>query len=364
VGQWFCVGLGVAFVTACRNGSAPSPGATYSGSGGGAPPTQPRIYSLASGLHHPQGLAYDAGVVYVADTDNDRIVSIQGGPPVVIAGDGTPGFTGDGGPATAARLHHPSDVVRDATGNLYVSDTDNNRIRRIDPFGTITTVCGDGVPGFAGDGGPATAARLHHPTGLALDPATGDLYVADARNQRVRRIDGAGTITTVAGDGTAGFSGDGGPATSAQLRLAAGYFRLGALAVDVYGAVWIADAGNHCIRKVDGGIITREVGQATFSGGGDGGPALDAGLAFPGGLAFAQNGDLILCDVANSSVRRVKLGPRTIWHVAGTGTPGFGGDGGVAKEAELHGPMGLAVDPATDELFLADLENDRVRTIR
>lgn len=365
-GQAFCFLVLFTIATAC----APSPGAGYSTSGSSpTPPPALRLSTYArQDLAQPQGVAYHAGTgrLYVAYAEVNRVMAVQaGGTVTLFAGDGTPGFSGDGAPAASARLFHPCGVAVSSGGDVYIADTDNNRIRRVDAGGIIHTVAGDGVPGFAGDGGPAFAARLHQPTCLAIDPVTDDLYVVDARNQRIRRISASsGQIQTVAGDGTPGFSGDGGLATQARLRLSSAYFRLGAVAVDTNGTLWIADSGNHCIRRVDSsGFIHREVGQGTFGTGGNGGLALEAGLAFPSGIAVFSSGDLLISDMANSSLRRVTRLDRNIWHYAGTGEPGFSRDGGVAEESAIHGPMGLAIDEGADRVFMAEVENGRVRVI-
>jgi sugar lactone lactonase YvrE len=172
-----------------------------------------------------------------------------------VAGDGSPGFFGDGGPATKAKLDQPEAVAFDRDGNIYVSDSANNRVRKIDTDGVITTIAGTGKTGAAGDGGPAINAQITDPYGLAFD-SKGNLYVSDTDNNRVRRIDTHGAITTVAGTGTAGFSGDGGPATKAELN------GLYGLVIDKHGNLYIADNGSQRVRKIDAhGVIT------TLSGG-------------------------------------------------------------------------------------------------
>ncbi|RMG45824.1 MAG: serine/threonine protein kinase, partial [Acidobacteria bacterium] len=225
-----------------------------------------------------------------------------------VAGTGEPGFSGDGGPATAARLMNPSALALDAEGNLYIADVGNNRIRRVDrATGIITTVAGSGARGFAGDGGPATAAAFNGLRGLAIGPS-GDLFVADFFNQRVRRISADGTITTVAGNGTFNISseqqlGDGGPASQAVVRWPID------VAVDQAGNLYIAENASHRIRRVTpDGIITTVVGSGSplFGGfSGDGGPARQARLNLPSGIAVDGSGNLYISDAGNFRVRKV-----------------------------------------------------------
>ena len=203
--------------------------------------------SIEAELNDPIGLALgERGVLYIADEQNARVLRIEpSGEVVVVAGGAAASLRpGDGGPATKALLGHPSYLLLDRAGNLLFTDFTENRIRNVDRDGVITTIAGTGATGFAGDGGPATAAELNFPTGLALD-ADGNLYVSDADNNRVRRIDREGVITTVAGTGVRGFGGDGGPATAAKLDAPAG------LALDAGGNLYIADQGNDRVRRVD-----------------------------------------------------------------------------------------------------------------
>ena len=272
------------------------------------------------------------------------------------------GFGGDGGPATAARLNIPAGVALDGAGNLYIADVWNHRIRKVDSAGTITTVAGNGREGYSGDGGPAVAAQLNRPFGVALD-AAGNLYIADAWNHRIRKVDSAGTITTVAGSGRSGFgsmggySGDGGAAVAAQLYSPTG------VALDGSGNLYIADLINHRIRKVDAdtGVITTVAGDGTTGFGGDGGPATAAQLYGPTGVALDGSGNLYIADLINDSIRKVDAAG-AITTVAGDGTTGFGGDGGPATAAQLRAPAGVAVDGAGN-LYIADTENHRIRKV-
>ena len=215
--------------------------------------------ATAAALMNPGGVAVDAaGTLYIADTDNNRIRKVTtAGVITTVAGNGLAGAGGDGGQAVFASLHSPHGVAVDAAGNLYIADTDNNRIRKVTPAGIITTVAGTGISGHSGDGGPATAARLNYPVGVAVD-AAGNLYIADTGNSRIRKVTPAGVITTLAGTGIGGYSGDGGPATAAQLKYPFG------VAVDAAGNLYIADSGNNSIRKVTpAGIITTVAGNGT-----------------------------------------------------------------------------------------------------
>ena len=305
-------------------------------------------------LGYVRGVAVDAsGNVYAADYDNNIIVRfVPGGQMAVVAGNGIGGFSGDEGPATSASLNSPVGVAVDLAGNLYIADGNNGRIRRVSN-GTITTVAGDGNAGFSGDGGPATSASLSSPAAVAVDLA-GNLYIADQGNNRIRKVSN-GTITTVAGNGNAGFSGDGGPATSAALNSPAG------VAVDPTGNLYIADFVNYRIRKVSNGSITTFAGNGNFGVSGDGGPAIAAALSSPAGVALDSIGNVYIADLDNSLIREVSGG--FITTVAGTiGQRAFNGDGGPATSASLNLPFGVAVDSAGD-LYIADTFNYRVRGV-
>ena len=345
-------------------------------------------------LNQPFGVAVDGtGNLYIADQKNHRIrrVDARTGVITTVAGTGTAGFSGDGGPATGARLNTPWGVVIDGSGDLYIADLDNLRIRRVDAAtGVITTVAGTGTHGFSGDGGLAASARLSFPRGLAVD-GTGNLYIADWLNGRIRSVDAAtGVITTVAGNGTLGFSGDGGPANSASLGFTMG------VAVDGMGNLYIADLGNDRIRKVEGlaalatrpgalptptvaptpaatatptatptpvlPIITTVAGNGTLGFSGDGGAATSASLSFPRAVAVDGSGNLYIADQLNERVRRVDVATGVITTVAGNGTGGFSGDGGLATSAQLNVPRGVAVD-GSGNLYVSDSGNNRVRRV-
>ena len=275
-----------------------------------------------------------------------------------FAGTGTAGFSGDNGPAIGAQLNSPGRVEVDSSGNVYISDTANNRVRKVAPDGTITTVAGGGAlaPSPTGDNGPAVNALLNQPRAIIFDPA-GDLYIADSGNNRVRKVATDGIITTIAGNGTLGNAGDGGPATNAQLNNPDG------LALDPVGNLYIADAYNFKIRRVDpSGVITTYAGTGTPGSSGDGGPAAGATLRQPYALAEDTAGNLYISDVASNRIRRIDKSTGIITTFAGTILPGFAGDGGPATSAQLNGPTGMGFDSAGN-LYFADLNNHRVRKI-
>lgn len=273
-----------------------------------------------------------------------------------IAGNGAPGFSGDNGPAVRAQLNSPSAVAVDALGNVYIADTRNHRIRRVDVDGTISTVAGNGTAGFSGDGGPAVNAQLSRVVGLAVD-FFGNVFVADVDNNRIRKVDSYGRITTVAGSAAGGFGGDGGRATAAQLNQPRD------VAVDGLGQVYIADTNNNRVRRVNlNGIISTVAGtgEARFSG--DGRAAAQASLNFPRGVAVDQAGQLYIADMMNNRIRMVNH-QGVILTVAGNGEPGFSGDGGPALQASLHFPRDVCIAP-TGEIFIADLDNHRIRKVK
>ena len=313
------------------------------------------VPALEASLNYVSAVAADrSGNLYIADTGDHRIRRVDAaGTITTVAGTGTEGFSGDGGPATNAQLAWPRGVTVDALGRLYIGDASNHRIRRVDAAGTITTVAGAGAPGFGGDGGPAPSARLYGPWGVAVD-ASGNLYIADRSNHRIRRVDLAGTITTVAGTGTEGFSGDGGPATNAQLAWPRG------VTVDASGNLYIADRSNHRIRRVDlAGTITTVAGTGTPGLAGDGGPAPSARLNSPSGVAVNRSGSLYISDFGNHRIRRVDA-VGTITTVAGA-QHGSSGDCGPASAAWLS-PAGIAVDPM-GRIVVADALSRTVRRL-
>ena len=289
-------------------------------------------------LNFPTGMALDSsGNIYVADSLNYRIRKIGSSTISTIGGNGVFSYSGDGGPASSAQLNTPQAVAVDSSGNLYIADTVNNVVRKVTASGAISTIAGNGTQGSAGDGGAATAAQLNKPQGIAVDSG-GNIYVADTQNARVRKISG-GNITTVAGSGTPGYGGDGGSATAAQLYVPIG------IAVDSAGNLYIADFTNNRVRKVSaGGVISTVAGNGNSGYSGDGGSAVNATLNGPTDVAVDSNGNLYIADLNNNAVREVSGG--NISTVAGNGLPGVAGDGGPATAATVGNPTGIAVDSA------------------
>jgi hypothetical protein len=255
-------------------------------------------------LQSPWGITLDdEGNLYVGGGNggNSMVVRVDpSGEVTTVVGTGEPGFSGDGGPATEAQLNGVQDLAFDRDGNLYIADEVNNRIRKVDPSGVITTFAGTGKPGFSGDGGPAVEAKLGA-SGVAVDEA-GNVYIAEAGNGRVRVVDPSGIIETVAGGGRRGVVGDGGPATGADLKWPRG------VAVDAEGNLYIADAGFARVRKVDpAGIITTVAGTGEKRFSGDGGPATDATLNQPLAVTLGRDGDLLIAEFESARVRKVCL---------------------------------------------------------
>jgi trimeric autotransporter adhesin len=350
-----------------------------------------------------RGVSVDGyGNIFIADYDNDGIREVTADGLIhTVAGHNGPTATdlGDGGPAKSATLLQPLGLAFDALGNLYIADSANGRVRMVDSNGIIHTLAGMGVlgpfRGYAGDGGPATSAQLNIPKGSAID-RFGNLYIADSGNNLVRKVSLGGTISTFAGNGTQGFSGDGGPATSAMLS--------GTLAVatDASGNLYIADNGNNRIRKVTpGGTITTSAGTGVLATSGDGGPATSAALYGVTSLTVDSSGTVYLTD-SQSQIRKItpqgtittianlkvglsgiavdangnlyvsggmlnvvqKIVPSgAVTNVAGaTDTGGFSGDGGAATSAQLNNPVGVAVD-AAGNIYIADSGNNRIRKV-
>lgn len=275
-----------------------------------------------------------------------------------IAGTGTAGHTGDGGPATAAQLNNPFGVVRGPDGALYFCEYDGQVIRRLDREGRLTTFAGSGRRGSGGDGGPALEAEFDQPHEIRFD-AAGNLFVADMRNHRIRRIDAQSQrISTVAGTGQPGDTGDEGPAVQARLR------QPHSLAFGPDQQLYIGDIGNHRIRRVDPqtGIIRTFAGTGTAGPTPDGAPIQGTPLNGPRALAFAPDGQLWVALREGNQILRLNLRQGTIHHAAGTGTAGFTGNGGPARLATLSGPKGLAIAP-DGEVYLADTESHSIRHI-
>lgn len=314
--------------------------------------------AISAQLNVPYGVAIDAlGNLYIADMSNNKIRKVNtSGIITTFAGTGVQGYSGDGAAATSAKLAGPTGVAVDASGNVYIADNSNNRIRKVNTSGIITTVAGiGGASGFTGDGGAATAAKLANPWGLTLDK-NGNIYFSDSQNHRIRKINTSGIISTIAGIGSNGFSGDGSAATSAMLNLPCG------VAIDTIGNVYIADRNNRRVRKVDvTGIITTFAGTGVTGYSGDGGAATSAQLSSHYGIGIDEAGNIYIGDTNNGCVRKVNTAG-IISTMAGIGTLGYSGDGGLATNAQLNMPTGIAFD-YYGNAFIADLNNDRIRKV-
>ncbi len=273
-----------------------------------------------------------------------------------IAGNGSPAFTGDGGLAINAQLNRPNQIAIDQFGNMFIADDFNHAVRKITPTGTITTVAGNGTMGFSGDGGQATSAQLNRATGVAVD-AAGNLYICDADNFRIRKVDPSGIITTIAGTGTNGHSGDGGPATSANIGFSSG------IILDASGNIYIASQQqSYSVRKITPtGTITTVAGNGTSGHSGDGGLAVNAQFYSVCAIAFDNFGDLYVSDFT-SRVRKVSMSTGSVTTVAGNGGFGSGGDGGQATNAQLFYPYGIAFD-ASNNMYVCEPGYNKIRKV-
>ena len=316
--------------------------------------------AVNAGLDGPYAVALDGmGNYYIADGYNNRIRKVNAaGIITTIAGTGVGGYNGDGILATEAQIDHPNGMVFDNAGNLIFADPYNNRIRKIDIItGVISTIAGNGVAGYNGDGIAADTAELNDPHGVAID-ATGNLYITDFNNHRIRKVNTSGIITTIAGTGISGSMGDLGAATDAEINSPYG------IVTDNSGNIYFADVFENVVRKIDAtGIITRFAGTGTASGAfGDDEAADTARVVQPAGLAIDANGNLYIAEIFDARVRKVTAATNIITTVAGDGTIGYFGDNGLAISAELAEPAGVAVD-AVGNLFIADFANNRIRFV-
>jgi sugar lactone lactonase YvrE len=323
--------------------------AGYAGDGGSA---------ILANLSSPRGIIADgAGNIYFCDVNNNVVRKVNASGIIsTIAGTGVAGYTGDGGAATLAQFKTPIGINIDGSGNLYIADAGNEVVRKINmASGIISTIAGTGTGGYTGDGGPATAAELASPRGLAIT-STGNVYISCYGNNVVRMINSAtGNISTVAGNDAIGYSGDGGPATAAML-----YNPLG-LALDATGNLYIADFNNNVVRKVTpGGIISTFAGDNVAGYSGDGSAATAAELNGPNGLSMDGSGNLYIADERNERVRKVTSG--IVSTVAGNGIIGYYGDGGPATSAELNAPIGVSLNTAGN-IYVTDSRNNVIRRV-
>ncbi len=324
----------------------------YEGDGGPA---------IAAYFNFPLGLAVmDDGSELVADNGNHEIRRIApDGTVSTVAGIGIPGYSGDGGPASEAMFFFPRDVASDGEGGFYVADSENHRVRHVDATGIVRTVAGRGREGFSGDGGPATDALLAAPHGVIRD-LDGSVVIADQRNHRVRRVRPDGLIETIAGTGARGFSGDGGPATMARLYLPGRVYRC-----PVSGRLYVADTYNHRIRWIDGdGVIRTFAGNGTYFAD-DGGPlpGNDTVIRFPWEMDFDLEGCLLFPDGENFRMRRYDPTTGLVKTIAGNGDGGYAGDGLPALEASVTNIEAVKVNPLTGDIVFGDRSNNRIRMI-
>lgn len=314
--------------------------------------------ATAAQLSGPCAVAVDSsGNVYIADTVNYRIRKMTvGGNISTIVGNGTAGDTT--GTGTSSEVRGPCGMAFDSTGNLYFADSTNHEVKKMTTGGTVSVVAGSSAAGggFSGDGNQATAGQLDFPEGVALDSA-GNLYIGDSTNERIREVLTSGIILTIAGDGNANYTNDGAPAGAAELNNPTG------LAMDSAGNLYVADTDNHVIRKIAAGsqVITTVAGNGTGGFSGDRGPATKAQLYHPKGVAVDAAGNLYIADTGNSRIREV-LANGTIFTIAGTGALKYGGDGGLATAAQLQFPAGVAVD-AAGHVYIADTGNSAIRML-
>ena len=313
--------------------------------------------AMSTSLCDPYGVALDvAGNLYIADTCHNRIRNVDSnGIMGTIAGNGEPFYSGDGGAAPNADVNSPQGVAVDGFGNIYIAEGDNQRVRKVDTQGIITTVAGDGDQAYAGDGGAATNASLDHPFAVSVD-FSGNLFIADTWNHRIRKVDTNGIITTVAGDGDQAYAGDGAAATNASLNYPGG------VSVDFAGNLFIADTENNRIRKVGtNGIITTVAGNGEADYSGDGGAATNGSLNNPQSVAVDGFGNLYIADSYNTRIRKVDNNG-IITTIAGNGIKGYAGDGGASTNASINEADGVGVD-VSGNLYIADTPNSRIRKV-
>ena len=314
--------------------------------------------AISAQLNYPTGVAVDiSGNVYIADKENHKIRMVSSaGIITTFAGTGAQGNSGDDGAAISATLYWPKGVTLDISGNVYIADTYNRKIRMVNKNGIITTIAGSGTQGDSGDGDAAISAQLGGPSGVSVD-ISGNVYIADYYSNKIRKVNTAGIITTIAGTGIAGDGGDGGAAVSANLNSPYG------VSVDISGNVYIADYWNHKIRMVNSaGMITTLAGTGVQGDGGDDArAATSTQLNDPFGVSVDISGNVYIADLGNHKIRMVT---RTgiITTIAGTGTPGDSGDGGAATSAQLYYPNGVSVD-ISGNVYIVDSVNHNIRVV-
>ena len=302
-------------------------------------------------FNQPRAVATDNdNNLYIADMRNHVIRKVNSNGIIsTVAGNGTAGTAGDGGPATAAQLAQPTGMTIDNEGNIYIADFNSSVIKKVTPSGIMSIFAGNGTEGFSGDGAQAAQAKLYRPTAVAVDK-DGNLYISDASNKVIRKVNKQGVISTIAGvPGHAGYAGDGGLATKALLTQPAG------IAVDYSGNIYIADPSNSVVRKINAaGVITTFAGNGTAGYSGDGGPAIKAQfqMGSPQGLAVDPAGNVYASDYQNHAIRKISA-KGIITTIAGTGAPDYAGDGGPAILAKIWYPIGIATDNAGN-VFITD----------
>lgn len=321
----------------------------YSGDGG---PANAAKFNACTGM-----TVDGAGNIFVADAHNHVVRKIDvTGMITTFAGTGTAGYSGNGGAATAAKLNNPMSVATDAAGNVYIADNVNNVIRVVNAAGKIQNYAGNAISGYSGDGDTAHLASLKLPQAIALD-ASGNLYIADGGNNVIRKVGADRIISTVAGNGALGDGGDGGQATDAKLSTPSG------IAVNAAGDIYIADIFNNRVRKVDAvsGIITTIAGNGMTGNSGNGGPATAAYLNYPSSVSLDMLGNVYLTDAGNSNVRMINTSG-IISNIAGSSTSGYAGDGDLAVNAKLSSPRSVFVD-GWGRIYIVDMGNHVIRKL-
>ena len=322
--------------------------------------------ALSAMMRYPLGMTIDpsTGDLYISDNNVIRMVAKSTGIITTVAGNGLSGYNGDGLLATSSRLPYSLDIAIDPiTGDLYIADTYNDIVRLVTKStGLISTIAGTGISGYSGDGGLATNATLSYLEAIDVDPSTGNLYITDSRNNVIRMIaKSTGIITTIAGTGQNGYSGDGGPATSASFS-SPNSIAIAAVTGDVY----IADTSNNAIRMItkSTGIITTIAGTSRSGYSGNGGPATSAKLNRPSDVAIdAVTGNIYICDTGNNVIRMIAKSTGIITTVAGTGRSEYSGDGGPATLAMLSNPQSVAIDASSGMMYIADTSNNVIRSV-